>query len=144
MEFRKDAEAINASEEAEVLLEDENGGKVGQEKLWGVRYPTGEENEEERVRRMAEELGLSEITARLLYVRGYRTREEAEAFLRNDDGILHDPFLMKDTDLAVARIRRAIDHGEKIVIYGDYDVDGVTSVSMLYLFLRSKGADVGY
>ena len=144
MDFRKDAEVVSSSEETDQYTQNDRNEKVGQEKLWGVRFPTGEDNEEERVRALAEALGLSEITARLLYVRGYRTREEAEAFLRNDDAILHDPFLLKDADLAVARIRKAIDHGEKIVIYGDYDVDGVTSVSMLYLFLRSKGADVGY
>ena len=119
-------------------------------RAWGVRYALSEEKNpalresEAAVGEIAEALGISRITARLLYIRGYRTREEAEAFVKNDDAILHDPFLMKDMDAAVRRIRRGLDDGERIVIYGDYDVDGVTSVSMLYLFLRSKGADVSY
>lgn len=130
---------------------DETGTTHGRkEKVWHVRYPLGDGSDPEYaaaeacVRTLAEALGVSVITARLLYNRGYRTKEAAEAFIRNDDALLHDPFLMKDMDLAVARVRRAIENGERIVIYGDYDVDGVTSVSMLYLFLKEKGADVGY
>ena len=122
------------------------------EKIWSVRYALGEniENDpamqerEECVREIAEALGVSPITARLLYIRGYKTKEEAEAFVRNDDAMLHDPFLMKDMDAAVRRIRRAVEEKERIVIYGDYDVDGVTSVSLFYLFLTEKGADVSY
>ena len=117
------------------------------EKIWSVRYALGEniENDpamqerEECVREIAEALGVSPITARLLYIRGYKTKEEAEAFVRNDDAMLHDPFLMKDMDAAVRRIRRAVEEKERIVIYGDYDVDGVTSVSLFYLFLTEKG-----
>ena len=120
------------------------------EKIWRVRYPIssdGEANSEmdaERVNALAEALGISVITARLLYIRGYRTKEEAETFLRNDDAILHDPYRMKDMDRAIRRIRAAVDAHERIVIYGDYDVDGVTAVSALYLYLRSKGGDVEY
>lgn len=143
-------------EEMEVFGQSETGmdssvqtqGK--REKIWRVRYPLQENGEaepsenEQCVNALAEALGVSVITARLLYIRGYRTKESAEAFLRNDDAILHDPFRMKDMEKAVLRIRRAIDEHERIVIYGDYDVDGVTSVSMLYLFLQSKGGDVEY
>ncbi len=123
--------------------------KGQKEKIWRVRYelPTESETDcarERAVREIAEALGVSLITARLLYIRGYETKEKAEAFIRNDDALLHDPFLLKDMDAAVKRIREGIENGERIVIYGDYDVDGVTSVSMLYLFLRSKGADVEY
>lgn len=120
------------------------------EKIWKVRYPQKEgagsdfADAEACVRELSSALGVSEITARLLYIRGYQTKESAEAFIRNDDALLHDPFLMKDIGSAVARIRKAIEEKERIAIYGDYDVDGVTSVSMLYLFLAGKGADVGY
>ncbi|MBR2907801.1 MAG: single-stranded-DNA-specific exonuclease RecJ [Clostridia bacterium] len=119
-------------------------------KTWSVRYALHGSDDaavresEACVREIAEALGVSMITARLLYIRGYRTKEAAEAFIKNDDALLHDPFLMKDMEAAICRVRRAVENGERIVIYGDYDVDGVTSVSMLYLFLRSKGADVSY
>lgn len=144
---------INRGESpAETTREETDGHRIcgRKEKVWSVRYAlTDEENptlreSETCVREIAEALGISPITARLLYIRGYRTKEEAEAFMKNDDALLHDPFLMKDMEAAVTRVRRAVESGERIVIYGDYDVDGVTSVSMLYLFLREKGADVSY
>lgn len=119
------------------------------EKIWRVRYELSENNptlceSEKAIAEIAEGLGVSPITARLLYIRGYQTKEAAETFIRNDDALFHDPFLMKDMDAAVNRIRVGIENRERIVIYGDYDVDGVTSVSMLYLFLSAKGADVEY
>ncbi len=87
-------------------------------------------------------LHISPLTARLLINRGYTTPEAAELFLGNDERIWHDPFLMADMEHAVERVLRAIREGERIVIYGDYDVDGVTSVTSLYLYLRSLGACV--
>ena len=77
----------------------------------------------------------------LLVNRGIKTAAEARRFIGADVTGFYDPFLMKDMDAAVTRIKRALDSGEKICIYGDYDVDGVTSVSCLYLYLKSKGAD---
>ena len=113
-------------------------------KKWSTLFSQGNRETDALIARMASETGLSEITARLLYIRGYRTAEEAMQFLRLETTLLHDPFLMKDMDRAVERVSRAIRDHEKIAIYGDYDVDGVTSVSLLYLYLKEKGADVGY
>lgn len=88
-------------------------------------------------------LGVQSVTAELLCLRGYSSPELASIFISHREE-LHDPRLLPDMDAAIERIARAIDEGEKIVIYGDYDVDGVTSVSILYLYLRKLGADVSY
>ena len=93
---------------------------------------------------IADSLGVSRILARLLYSRGYRTPEAARRFVRMESELLCDPFLLADITPAIERIRRALAAHERIVIYGDYDVDGVTAVSTLYLYLASHGADVGY
>ena len=117
--------------------------KIKREKIWVLREekiasPPGE------VTALANEAGLSAICARLLYCRGYRTKEAVERFLRCEDTMFHSPFLLRDVEKAVARIRRAVETHERIVIYGDYDVDGVTSVSLLYLYLTGLGATVSY
>ena len=118
--------------------------ELKRERVWSVMYTPANEDAEQRITQIASSVGVSHITARLLYNRGYDTPEKAAAFLNTDMTSLHDPYLMKDMDKAVARISRAISAGEKIAIYGDYDVDGVTSVTSLYLYLQSKGADVTY
>ncbi len=114
----------------------------GKNKVWVLREcentPTAEINA------LARELELSSVTTRLLYHRGYRTAEAVRRFLRASDAQFHSPFLLRDVDRAVARIRRAVEQGEHIVIYGDYDVDGVTSVTLLYLYLTELGATVNY
>lgn len=112
------------------------------EKVWCERYAFGDALRDASVREMAQKLGRSELFSVLLYNRGYRTAEDALHFLRFEETDLHDPFLLADMDKAVQRLMCAIDRGERICIYGDYDVDGVTSVSMLYLYLRELGADV--
>ena len=89
-------------------------------------------------------LSLTDPMAKLLYSRGQDDPAKARSFLRMEETMLHDPFLMKDMDKAVDIIREAILKKNKICIYGDYDVDGVTSVSMLYLYLESKGGIVSY
>ena len=89
-------------------------------------------------------LGIQDVTARLLVARGYRDAESARAFLCMESELMHSPYKMQDMERAVNRIRSAIRKREKITIYGDYDVDGVTSVSTLYLYLRRKGAEVDY
>lgn len=94
--------------------------------------------------KIAAELGLTENTAKLLCMRGYDTPEKASAFLHMEDEQLYDPFLLADMQKAVDRIHAALQKNEKIVVYGDYDVDGVTSVSTLLLYLRGEGADAGY
>ncbi len=89
-------------------------------------------------------LGFTESMSRLLCSRGYKTSEQASRFLRMEETMFHDPYLMKDMDKAVNVIFDAIKEKKKICIYGDYDVDGVTSVSMLYLYLKNNGAIISY
>ncbi len=90
----------------------------------------------------AAELNLSRLTARLLYNRGLNTPEAIEYFFNATYGRLADPFLIKDMDKAVARIKAAMAAGERIAIYGDFDADGVTGCTLLVQFLRAAGADV--
>ena len=92
--------------------------------------------DQEAVGRLSAELGVDPVLASLLVQRGVTTFEQARSFFRPDLSELHDPFLMKDMDKAVERLRKAIVSGEKILIYGDYDVDGTTAVSLVYSFLR--------
>jgi single-stranded-DNA-specific exonuclease len=89
-------------------------------------------------------LGVSEIIARLLINRGLTTPDLAKNFLNKSIDSLHDPMLMPDMEKAVARIEAAIRNKERITIFGDYDVDGVTSTAILYRYLTSRGATVGY
>jgi len=96
------------------------------------------------VKALADELGVSTLTAGLLCNRGYTTKESASAFLRMEEELLHSSLRLRDMDKAVERIERALARDEKIVVYGDYDVDGVTSVSILYLYLSALGAKVDY
>ncbi len=112
------------------------------EKIWSEKYVWDGGECDKEMALTARELGVSDIFAVLLRNRGYSTAEEAERFLRFETEDFHDPFLLNDIELAVGRILRAVDTNEKICIYGDYDVDGVTSVSLLYLYLTSLGADV--
>jgi single-stranded-DNA-specific exonuclease len=92
--------------------------------------------------RLAEALKLHPIAARVLAARGLAEPADAERFLAAKLADLPDPFTMKGMDAAVARIVRALDQGERIACYGDYDVDGVTSTVLLTGFLRAAGADV--
>ncbi|MCC6723069.1 MAG: DHH family phosphoesterase, partial [Saprospiraceae bacterium] len=85
-------------------------------------------------------LKIHPIFCRLLAQGGIRNYEEAKAFFRPDWSHLHDPFLLKGMDVAVARLEQALRNGEKILLYGDYDVDGTTSVAMMHEFLTSLGA----
>lgn len=89
-------------------------------------------------------LNVDMTIANLLVQRGIRTFSEARSFFRPKLSDLHDPFLMKDMDKAVERIRRAIKNNEKVLIYGDYDVDGTTSVALMYSFLRSRLSNIDY
>ena len=97
----------------------------------------------DEVRALAGELGVSEITASILVRRGHVDPREAAAFL-SGEGVSHDPLLLGDMTAAVARIRLAIERGEKICIHGDYDVDGVCATALAVLTLRELGADVGW
>lgn len=93
---------------------------------------------------LANALGVDFILAQLLVSRGIEDFETARQFFRPDLTRLLDPFLMKDMDLAVSRLTKALSAGEKILVYGDYDVDGTTAVTMTYSFLSELGGDCLY
>ncbi len=100
-------------------------------KRWTFR-----EADQDAVMALQQQLRVHPVLCRLMVQRGIYTVEQAKAFFRPSLADLHDPFLMKDMILAVERIERAISDGEKILIYGDYDVDGTTAVSLVYTFLK--------
>jgi len=100
--------------------------------------------EEEAISALQTKLGISQKIAHLLTLRNIDTYEKAKLFFRPKLKELHDPFLMKDMDKATERLATAIRQGQKILIYGDYDVDGTTATSILYLFLKDFGVDVDY
>lgn len=112
-------------------------------KVWSQAFEHGVKETDNAIASISQKLNISETLAILLYNRGYHTAEEAKKFICFETANLHDPYLLNDMDVAVERIEKAVQNKEKIYIYGDYDVDGVTSVSILYLYLHSKGADVG-
>ncbi|MFU8804330.1 MAG: DHH family phosphoesterase, partial [Bradymonadaceae bacterium] len=103
-----------------------------------------QEAESERWQEYARVLDIHPLTARILIQRGFDDMDRADAFLNPTLKHMHDPFLMKGMDEAVLQVLMALDRGERIVIHGDYDVDGVCSVAVLYEFLRVLGANVGY
>ncbi|MFJ7927756.1 single-stranded-DNA-specific exonuclease RecJ [Peribacillus sp. NPDC096448] len=106
---------------------------------WNLR--TADEN---KVAVLAEELHITPLVAALLVNRGLDTIENARSFLFVKNQTFHDPFLLKDMDKAVYRIREAIQNGEKIRIFGDYDADGVTSTTVMMTALTRLGADVDF
>ena len=96
----------------------------------------------EKVNTLVNELSLKEFLAKVLVSKGFDTPEKAEEYLNGNISSLADPFLLKDMDVAVNKIRSSVESHEKIMIYGDYDVDGITSVAALWRYLTFKGADV--
>ncbi len=90
------------------------------------------------------QLNIDEVLATLLVNRGINTFDEARDFFRPSLNHLHDPFLMRDMEIAIARIDQAIDSKERILIYGDYDVDGTTSVSLVYSFFKKFHKEIDY
>jgi len=107
-------------------------------------YQSLTEQQIEIQKKLAEELSISPILAQLLVQREIYTYEEARNFFRPDLADLHNPFLMADMDKAVERLTKAMQHNEKILIYGDYDVDGTTSVSLVYKFLKQFYSNVDF
>ena len=105
------------------------------EKRWVVK-PQGDS---EAVAKLAAVLRISPVLANLLVQRGIDTVEKADKFFKPSLADLHDPFLMKDMDKAVERVEQAVRNNEKIMVYGDYDVDGCTAVALVYKFLRQIG-----
>ena len=117
--------------------------KETKEKNWILKSHDTDESLN-KVKEISDELGINPIIAKLLYSRGYTDVASAKSFIYMESEMLSNPFLMKDMELGIKRVLSAIENGEKITIYGDYDVDGVTSVCTIYLYLKSKGADVEY
>ena len=110
------------------------------EKKWTLKEST----DQDIVRQLSSELGVDPVLAELLVQRGVRTFEQARGFFRPNLNDLHDPFLMQDMDKAVDRLHKAIESREKILVYGDYDVDGTTAVSLVYSFLRRLSSQVDF
>ncbi|MCI5690671.1 MAG: single-stranded-DNA-specific exonuclease RecJ [Clostridiales bacterium] len=98
----------------------------------------------QQARRAMERQGVPALVAATLCARGMTDLEQAKRLLSSETDQLQDPFLMKDMDLAVARIGRALRNGEPIAVYGDYDVDGITSTCLLTHYLRGQGGNVTY
>ncbi|MDR1652157.1 MAG: single-stranded-DNA-specific exonuclease RecJ [Prevotellaceae bacterium] len=107
-------------------------------------YSTLSEDKTVSQRQLSEQLGINPILACLLVQRGISTFEAARQFFRPSLDDLHDPFLMADMDKAVERLTTALHINEKILIYGDYDVDGTTSVALMYRFLKNYSTQIGF
>jgi single-stranded-DNA-specific exonuclease len=105
---------------------------------WSLRPP----GDAEIVRRLVEAIHVPEVIAEILISRGIEDYETAKTFFRPSLQHLHNPFLMHDMEKAVSRIVHAREHAEKMLVYGDYDVDGTNSASLLYLFLKRLGCVV--
>ena len=109
-------------------------------KKWKLR----ESSDRQTVKQLSFELGVDPVLAELLVQRGVCTFHQARSFFRPDLADLHDPFLMTDMDKAVERVHQAVITGEKILVYGDYDVDGTTAVSLVYSFLRRLTRNIDF
>jgi single-stranded-DNA-specific exonuclease len=110
------------------------------EKRWVLK----QQSDPEAVKKLAGELGIDKYLANLLLQRDVHSFDEARSFFRPSLENLHDPFLMKDMEKAIYRIEKALKNGEKILVYGDYDVDGTTAVSLVYLFFRHYSDQIDY
>ena len=109
---------------------------------WKIKELTAEELS--AAERLANELNISPLAGRILAGRGLRTAAQARSYIRPSLDSLHDPFLMKDMGAAVDRLCEAIDHNERIMVYGDYDVDGTTAVALMYSFLKTQTDNLIY
>ncbi len=110
------------------------------EKKWVIK----ERGDGVVVKQLAGALGVSDSLANLMVQRGINTPEEAHAFFNPSLDYLHDPFMMKDMNIAVDRLSTAIKKNEKILVYGDYDVDGTTAVALVYSFLKELSSNIEY
>jgi len=109
-------------------------------KNWVIKS-SGDENV---ISSLSRDLGIERPLAQLLVQRGVTSLKEAKDFFRPDLANLHDPFLMKDMDVAIQRILDAIQSGEKVLVYGDYDVDGTTAVALVYSFFKDHFKEIDY
>jgi single-stranded-DNA-specific exonuclease len=114
------------------------------EKRWHLLAQAEQEEDKIIIKSLVADLAIEEPLAKLLWQRGVQSFEEAKYFFRPSLENLHDPFLMKDMDLALSRLQFAIKNEEKIVIYGDYDVDGTTAVALVYGFLTEFYPNIEY
>jgi single-stranded-DNA-specific exonuclease len=118
----------------------QDGPQTIMEKNWIIKA----QGDDDLVASLSGELTIEKPLAQLLVQRGIHTYEDARTFFRPDITGLHDPFLMKNMDVAIARIQEAIRTGEKVMIYGDYDVDGTTAVSLVYSFFKDHFKTIDY
>ncbi|RGN47440.1 MULTISPECIES: single-stranded-DNA-specific exonuclease RecJ [unclassified Bacteroides] len=109
---------------------------------WNYQPPTPEELEAYKA--LSKELGIHPILCKLLIERGIDSPEKANKFFRPQLTDLHDPFLMEDMDIAVDRLNQAMGKKERILVYGDYDVDGTTAVALVYKFLQQFYSNIDY
>ena len=109
---------------------------------WNYQPPTP--SQEQSANELAEKLSISPVLAMLLIRRGITTESAAKRFFRPQLADLINPFLMKDMDLAVDRLNDAMGRKERILVYGDYDVDGCTAVALVYKFLRQFYSNIDY
>ncbi len=109
---------------------------------WNYQPPTHEQTE--AAKELSKELGISPVLCRLLLERGINSAAEAKRFFRPQLHELHDPFLMNDMDIAVDRLNTAMGKKERILVYGDYDVDGTTAVALVYKFLQQFYSNIDY
>ena len=109
---------------------------------WNYQPPTPQDCIEAEA--LSEEIGISPVLCRLLQERGIRTATEAKKFFRPSLLDLHDPFLMDGMEAAIARINKALGRKERILVYGDYDVDGTTAVALVYRFLQQFTTNIDY
>ncbi|MEX2477635.1 MAG: single-stranded-DNA-specific exonuclease RecJ [Gracilimonas sp.] len=108
------------------------------------RWVYAQPDQEESAPDLRSKLGIPDKIARLLAIRGIKTYDDAKYFFRPKIDNLHDPFLMKDMDNGAERLALAIRKSEKVLVYGDYDVDGTTATSCIYTFLKEFGVDADY
>jgi len=108
-----------------------------------MRWTYKPEPNPKKIALLAKELGVTSIVAKVLVQRGIETFVEAKDFFRPNLDNLHDPFLMKDMEKAVSRIEKALKNKENILVYGDYDVDGTTSVALVSKYLKTKQENIG-
>ena len=109
---------------------------------WQFKEPT--RNQQEQAKTLSRELGISPILGQLLVDRGITDTQQAGKFFRPQLSDLLDPFLFRDMEVAVKRINEALGRKEKIMVYGDYDVDGVTAVALVYKFLQKYSNNIEY
>ena len=109
---------------------------------WNYQPPSQEQTEAAKA--LAKETGISPVLCKLLLERGITSAAEAKRFFRPQLSELHDPFLMKDMSIAVERLNQAMGKKERILVYGDYDVDGTTAVALVYKFLQQFYSNIDY